>query len=425
MRIIELAVLSGLYWIPSSAFAEDWAEWLGPTRDGVSAEKGWLKDWPPEGPPRLFEKPIGEGYSGLSVASGRLILYHRVKDTNVLESLDPLTGKPQWRFEEPADYTDAYGYNGGPRSQPLVHKDGDRSLVFALCPRGVLNALDLSTGKKVWRRDLQGEFRIEPFFFGVGVAPFLEGDHLIMNLGGADLGSGMAFCLDRRDGRLVWKTPTDGGSYATARTADVGGARQLFLFHRGGLSCLDPADGREKWKFPWVSRIYESVNAATPLIAGDLLFLSATYGTGGALLRVKKDSHEVLWKDEPSRREKSIETHWSTASLADGFLYGFSGRHEQGSDLRCVELETGKVRWKWESYLGRGSMIGSDGHFIALGERGDLTLLVLGPGGHEEKRRVKRILSYPAWTPPTLSGGLLYLRDERRLICLDLRKAGG
>lgn len=355
------------------------------------------------------------------MALNHLILFHRVSDDEVVESLDPLTGKGRWRFAEPTGYSDRYGYSGGPRAQPIVHREGDTAWVYVLGPKGVLRALALDTGKKIWSRDLETELKLETNFFGVGAAPLLDGERLYVNLGGTDMGTGLTLALDKKSGKIDWKTPTDGGAYAVARTAEIEGARQLFIFHRGGLSCLDPKDGLERWKFPWRSRTYESVNAATPLVHGDLLFFSATYGTGGVCLRVKKDSYETVWKDDLNAREKSLETHWSTANLVDGFLYGFSGRHETGCDLRCVELKTGKVLWKWESYLGRGSMLYSDGHFIALGERGDLALLKLSPGGHQELVRVRGVLTYPAWTPPTLAGGLLYLRDEHRLICMDLR----
>ena len=408
------------------ARSDDWGEWLGPTRDSVSRETGWLKEWAPQGPPRLFEKSIGEGYSTVSVALGHLILFHRVKDEMVLESLDPLTGNGRWRYAYSTDYSDAYLYSGGPRAQPIVHKDGDRSWVYALCPRGILTALDLETGKKVWSRDLEREFKLEPFFFGAGAAPLLDGDRLFVNLGGTNpggthLGTGFTFAIDKRSGEVLWKSPTDGGAYAAARTAEIDGARQLFVFHRGGLSCFDPKDGREKWKFPWRSRTQESVNAATPVLVGDTLFFSATYGTGGVCLSVKKDSFETIWKDDLNAREKALETHWATANYLDGHLYGFSGRHENACDLRCVELKTGKVLWKWESYLGRGCMVYSDGCFITLGERGDLALLKLSPSGHEELRRLPGVLRHPAWTPPTLSGGILYLHDEHKLICMDLR----
>ncbi len=417
------ALILGLF-SATAARSDDWAEWLGPTRDAVSRETGWVKEWPPSGPRRHFQKPIGEGYSAVSVALGHLILFHRVKDEIVVESLDPLTGNGRWRHAHTTDYSDRYGYSGGPRAQPIIHRDADKAWVFTLCPKGVLTALELEGGKKAWSRDLEGEFKLETNFFGVGAAPLLEGEKLYVNLGGTEMGTGFTFAIDKRSGEVVWKSPTDGGAYAVARTAEIDGARHLFIFHRGGLSCLDPKDGREGWKFPWRSRSSESVNAATPIVVGDTLFFSATYGTGGVALRVKKDTYETIWKDDLNAREKSLDTHWATANYLDGHLYGFSGRHENACDLRCVELKTGKVLWKWESYLGRGCMIYSDGHFLALGERGDLALLKLSPGGHEEVRRLPGVLQHPAWTPPTLAHGLLYLRDEHKLICLDLRQAG-
>ena len=402
---------------------DDWPIWLGPTRDGISRETGWRKDWPAEGPPRLFDKSIGEGYSAVAVSRGRLLLFHRVRDEERLESLDPLTGKEGWKAGSPTDYVDQYGYNNGPRAAPVVDPGSASGpgCVYTISAKGLLQCLELSSGRKLWSHDIEGEFKVERFFFGVGPAPLIDGNLVVVNLGGADMGTGTTFAFDKLDGRLAWKTATDGGSYAVVQPAEIDGARHLFVFHRGGLSCLDPQGGRERWKFPWHSRLYESVNAATPLVIGDIVFFSASYRTGGVSLRVRKDSHEVLWKDDLESREKILDTHWSTATHVDGHLYGFGGRHEGEAQLTCVELKTGRVLWRWASELGRGSAIYADGHFIALGERGDLALLKLSPKGHEEVKKLPRVLSYPAWTPPVLANGVLYLRDEKRLIAFDLR----
>ena len=401
--------------------AADWPVWLGPNGDNSSSETGWLKDWGDTGPPRLFEKSIGEGYSAIAVARGHLILFHREGKALLVDSLDPSSGERQWRFRYQTDYVDRYGYNGGPRCSPVVDTDASAARVYTLGPKGVLHALELATGKKAWSHDLPREFELEPNFFGVGAAPVLYGDRLFVNLGGTDRGTGFTFALEKSSGRLVWKSRTGGGAYAAGRVAEIDGARQLFIYHRLGVSCFDPESGDEKWVFPWRSRIYDSVNATTPVVSGDIVFVSAAYRTGSAALRVKKGSFEVLWQDDPAAREKIMESHWSNVNLVGGHLYGFSGRHESEARLTCVELESGKVRWRWGSYLGRGSMLYSDGHFIALGERGDLALLRLSPRGHEEVERLERVLRYPAWTPPTLAGGRLYLRDESRLICMDLR----
>jgi outer membrane protein assembly factor BamB len=343
----------------------------------------------------------------------------------IVDGLDAVTGERRWRHAYTTDYEDRYGYNGGPRAMPLLEKLEGKERVYTLDPKGILLCLDLKDGKTVWQHDLQTEFHLEKNFFGVGAAPLIEGDRLIVNLGGTDPGSGLALAIDT--GAVAWKAKTGGGAYAVPAAATIDGARHVFVFHRGGLSCLDPADGRERWIFPWRSRTYESVNASTPIVVGDQLLFTATYGTGGVALRVKKDAYDLLWKDDLQAREKILESHWCTPIHRDGYVYAFSGRHEPGSTLNCVELATGRVVWRWESYLGRGSLLYSDGHFILLGERGDLALFKLSPrpDGHEELRRVRGILHYPSWTPPTLSGGILYLRDERGLMALDLRPPEG
>ena len=407
--------------LPAPLRADDWPNWLGPSEDNASAETGWSKDWPAGGPPRLFTKDIGEGYSAVAVAKGRLVLFHRVDDRLVVDALAATTGASEWSFSYPTRYVDRYGYNGGPRCSPIVDVAVEAPRLYTLGPSGVLHCLDFASGKVLWKRDVQSEYEVEPFFFGVGAAPILHGELLIMNLGGTEAGSGFTFAFRKADGALKWKAPTGGGAYAAARVATIDGVEQLFVFHRTGLSSFDPATGASRWEFQWLSRVYESVNATTPVVSGDIVFVSAAYRTGSAALRVKKGSYEVLWKDDARSREKALESHWSNVNLVGEHLYGFSGRHESEARLTCLELATGKVAWRWASYLGRGSMLYSDGHFIALGERGDLALLQLSPDGHKELHRVPGVLRYPAWTPPVLANGVLYLRDEHRLIAFDLR----
>ena len=405
-----------------SAPAADWPIWLGLRHDGSFDEKGWRKDWPQAGPPRLFEQPVGVGYASVVVADGNLILFHRIGNDLHVDNLDPLTGTRKWRYSYPTDFRDPYSYSPGPRCCPLIDLATQPRRVFTLGPKGVLTALDLDTGKTLWGHDLKNEHQIPPNFFGVGAAPFLHGDRLYVNLGGTNKDTGQTFAFNKADGEIVWKQPTGGGSYAAARVANIHGNDQLFIFHRTGMTCFDPADGKKRWEFPWMSRTYDSVNAATPVVVDDILFFSASYLTGGVALRVKKEAgYEVLWKDDLTSREKILDTHWCTSIHVDGYLYGFAGRHEPRSTLRCVELKTGNVEWRWESYLGRGALLYSDGHFIALGERGDLALLQLSPVGYKELHRVRKVLNWPAWTVPTVANGLLYLRDEEKLICMDLR----
>src|SRR5262245_919261 len=140
--------------LAAAARADDWPCFLGPNWDGVSREKGWLKDWPESGPPRLFEKSIGEGFSPPVVAAGPLILFHRVKDEERVENLEALSGRVEWTSGYPTDYRDRYGYNGGPRGAPLIDLPaGGEARVYTVGPKGVLQALELAGGKLAWRRD--------------------------------------------------------------------------------------------------------------------------------------------------------------------------------------------------------------------------------------------------------------------------------
>ncbi len=403
--------------------ALDWPRWLGPDYDGVSKETGWLKQWPEDGPPRLWSREIGLGYSGIIVVKGRVVLFHRIDDENHLDCLDAKTGERRWRYSYETDYTDRYGYSAGPRCCPEVHED----VVYTLDPDGDLHAIDFETGKRRWNVDLRKRHGIPQNFFGTGATPLIDKGVIYFHLGGVGfvpgrrVRDGFAFALDAGTGKTIWKTRTDGGSYSAPTIARIDGARHLFVFHRGGMSDLDPRTGKQRWKYDWHSRVHESVNAMTPLVVDDILFFSATYRTGSVCLRIKKDSYEELWKDDLTKRGRILDIHWSPVSYLDGHIYAFSGRNEPDAVFKCVELATGKVKWEWSSYLLRGSMIYSDGHFIALGEWGDLALLKLDPTGHTELARLRRVLRRPAWTVPTLSGGLLYLRDEHTILCMDLR----
>jgi outer membrane protein assembly factor BamB len=214
--------------------------------------------------------------------------------------------------------------------------------------------------------------------------------------------------------------------------ATLGDRRWCFVFARGGLVGLEPATGKVDFRFPWRARSLESVNASNPVVVGDRVFISETYGPGSALLRVRPGVAEVVWSDErKGPADKSLQCHWMTPIHHDGYLYGSSGRHTEGAELRCVELATGKVKWS-EPGLTRCSLLMVDGHFVCLGEDGVLRLLKVNPKKYEEVSRLivrdpketaadaPSLLKYPCWAAPVLAHGLLYLRGEGRLVCLEL-----
>src|SRR5262249_43281302 len=159
--------------------------------------------------------------------------------------------------------------------------------------------------------------------------------------------------------------------------------RWCFVLARGGLVGLDPRDGSVDFQFPWRASVLESVNAASPVVVGDKVFISETYGPGSALLEVKSGGCKELWSDAKRGREKALQWHWNTPIHVDGYLYGCSGRHEGNAELRCIELATGKVMWS-EPNLNRTSLLLVDGHFIVQAEDGALLLVKVNSKKYEE-----------------------------------------
>ncbi len=413
----------------------DWSAFLGPTANSVSTEKGILAPWPKNGLRVVWDKKVSEGYAMPAISRGRLFLFDRIRDRNRLRCCKSETGAEIWTFEYETDYVDNYGYSGGPRCFPVV--DGNR--VYICGAEGMLHCLRADDGKQVWKVDTKAEFGFVQNFFGVGSTPVVEGDLLLVQVGGSPKDSenveiarlksnGSALvAFDKLTGKVKYKVGDELASYSVPVLATIGERRWCFLFARGGLLGLDPKTGKVDFHYPWRAKVLESVNASCPVVVGDKVFISETYGPGAALLKVKPGGVEEVWTDaDKDRDDKRMQCHWMTPLYVDGYLYGCSGRHENNAELRCVELATGKVMWS-EANLSRSSLLQVDGHFICLSEDGQLRLLKINPKKFEEVSRmdltrpgdVKRASS-PFWAAPILSHGLLYIRGNGRIVCLEL-----
>ncbi len=420
---------------------DDWPRFLGPHGTSVSAEKGIVTPWPAKGPHIVWEKEVGVGYGMPSISRGRLFQFDRHKDRARLSCLKAEDGEFLWKWEYPTHYVDQYGYDGGPRCCPVV--DDDRVYIYGA--EGILACLRVADGKLLWKVDTLADFGVVQNFFGVGSTPVIEKDLLIVQVGGSPKGSEeVAFsrlkgdnsgivAFDKMTGKVKYRVTDELASYSSPVLATVGGRRWCFVLARGGLVGLEPATGKVDFHFPWRARGVESVNAGNPVVVGDRVFISETYGPGSALLKAKPGADpEVVWSDDKKGLgDKSMQCHWMTPIHHDGYLYGSSGRHTAGSELRCIELATGTVMWS-EPGLTRCSLLMVDGHFVCLGEDGVLRLLKVNPKKYEEVSKVvlrdpketaddaPSLLRYPCWAAPVLSHGLLYVRGEGRLVCLEL-----
>jgi len=296
--------------LPAGAVTHDWPCFLGPTHNAISTETKLLQTLPPAGPPLVWEVKRGSGYAAPAVVGDRLVVFHRVGDEEVIDCLEPATGKRYWHAAYATTYRDRYGYCDGPRCAPVI----DDGRVYTYGAEGKLHCLSLATGQVLWKRDILDEFKLDQNFFGVGATPLIDGNLLIINVGAKDGPCVAAF--DKTNGKMVWGAGDAWGpSYASPIPADVQGRHVVFVFAggesrpaTGGLLCIDPANGKLLATFPWRGRRYESVNASSPLIVGNRVFVSECYGAGGVALDIAPDfSLTPVWKS------KDLGTHFMTA----------------------------------------------------------------------------------------------------------------
>ena len=388
--------------------AADWPQFLGPQRNGSIVQPNLAKTWPKEGPGTVWQHKVGQGFGGPVVSAGKLIIFHRVDDKEIVECLDARTGAPLWKGDYPARYRDDFGFEEGPRATPAI-ADGR---VFTFGANGDFTAWNLANGTKLWSIDTRTQFKTGKGVFGIACSPLVEGNAVILNIGGKD-GAGIV-AFDVASGQVLWKATDDEASYASPVATTLGGKRRILVITREVLVVLNAADGKVVFRHGWRPPMSASVSAATPLVIGDLIFISASYGTGASLLRFKEDAPEIIWS-----KDEVLSAHYATAVQHDGFLYGFDGRQEQGCEMRCVELKTGKILWS-ESGFKAGTVTLANDQLLVMTERGELIQAPASPTGFKPTQRAQ-ILPFVVRAHPALADGYFYARSKDKLVCVDLR----
>jgi outer membrane protein assembly factor BamB len=397
--------------ILSRACADDWPQFLGPTRNGVYSGLPLAASWPKDGPRVVWERKIGQGFSGPVVASGKLILFHRIEDKETVECLDANTGKALWTFDYPTAYRDDFGFDEGPRATPAIADDH----VYTYGAEGVLSCLELASGKKIWSIDARKEFRAPKGFFGIACSPLVEGNAIILNIGGADAGIA---AFDKLTGKLLWKATNDQPSYSSPVAATISNRRYLFVLTLANFVTLDPANGKVLFQYPFRPPIRSSVTAAAPLVVDDQVFLSASYGLGAVLLKIAPTGPEKVWSGEDI-----LSNHYATTVCLNGFLYGVHGRTDPGfeppASLRCVEIKTGKVRWQQDGF-GAATLTLAGDQLLILTEKGELIRAPATASAFKPLARAQ-VLPTQVRAHPALANGLFYARSKDKLVCFDLR----
>jgi outer membrane protein assembly factor BamB len=390
---------------------KDWPQWRGPHRDGTASGDDLSTRWPADGLKQLWKQPGGGGFSALSVAGSRIITLIQQGDNEsdgkeVVLCLDAETGKENWRHS----YESYFWQDGvGPRATPTIEGD----LVWTLGARGHLHCLKVDSGKEVWHHDLKERFNAPVQHWGFASSPLVEGDLLLLNPGGP---GNTVVALDKKTGKVKWKNLDEPAGYSAPVISEACGVRQVLFFLAEALVSLDPKTGQEYWRYPWPTP--NKVNAATPIVRGDYVFISSGYGKGCALVKVVNGKNGRL-RAEMVYENNLMRNHFGSSIFYKDYLYGF----DEGF-LTCMPFREGKKRgwraWK-ERKFNKGTLILAGDTLIVLGEHGNLAMVEPYPGEYRELATFS-VTKARCWTMPVVAQGRLYIRDEQSIYCFDLRK---
>lgn len=384
--------------------ADDWPQWRGPNRNGVSGEKGLITTWPEQGPQILWRISIGDGFSAISIAHGSVYTIWAEGEDEYLHCLDASTGNKRWQFRVGPVFREDHG--DGPRSAPTIEND----MVYVTGSQGHFHAVHAIKGNPLWSHDLVREYGTVIPKWGYSCSPLIEGNSVILDVGGEDGYAFMAF--DKTNGRAIWNSHTDKLAYSSPMAFTINGRRQIIFFNESGLHAVSPENGEVFWHYEWEG----GINIATPIfIAPANIFISCSYGKGAVLLKITdregRCSVDPVWTNERMRN------HFNSSVLVGNYLYGFDD-----AVLKCIAADTGEEKW-FKRRLGKGSLIYADGQFIVLSERGRLILLEANPDEYKETASFQ-ILKGRCWTPPSFAFGRLFLRNREEIVCLSLMSRG-
>lgn len=430
--------------LAEDAIVEAWPSFRGPRRDGLCRERPLAAAFGPAGPPLVWSIERGEGLASPVIAEGRLVYTHRVADRVHVDCLQPETGARLWRHSFDCDYKGRFYDNNGPRATPTIANG--RVIVHGA--GGVLSCLDLASGELLWRLDTAQDLRVGDDYFGVVSSPLVVGDLVVQNVGAP--GGPTVAAFELATGKLRWGAGKEWGpSCASPVLATISGQERILVIAggesdppTGGLLVLSPA-GALTSEYAFRSRTTLSVNGPSPVPMGDSVFLTAAYNVGSAVVAIDAEGRgEERWRDR-----RSLALEFSTPIFIDGLIVAIDGVSGQSGSIVAVDPATGKERARksleFEQRIGRGeaartisasvgkgALIHADGVLWVLGDTGQLVTLRLKDGEFEVMSHAPLFFARETWTPPVISGGLLYVCQNyaetvgeapARLLCYDVR----
>jgi outer membrane protein assembly factor BamB len=407
MNSRKTLVLAAVLMVTAGAASEnDWPQWRGPNRNGISTETGLLKQWPKDGPAVVWSiKNLGRGYGSVSIQGDRLYVQGTQDGKSAILCLNRANGATVW--VKPLGRSLDQDRGGGPRSTPTI--DGDR--VYALTEDGALTCMRADSGTTLWARNILADFNGPRPKWLISESPLVDGNNVIVTPGGKEAG---IVALDKTTGKTVWasKELSDPSAYSSCIVADIQGVRTyMTLTSQAGVG-VRASDGALLWRYTKVAN--GTANVATPVFFQDAVFYTSAYDTGSVLLRLKSAGGTL--QTEQVYFSRDMMNHHGGVILVNGYLYGFSN-----AILTCMEFNTGKVRWKDRS-VGKGCLTYADGMLYLLGEGNTVGLAEANPAAYVEKGRFQIAdQGWPSWAHPVVCGGRLYIRNQGMLTAYDIK----
>ena len=381
--------------------AEDWPHWRGPDRNGISKEKNWKSDWPADGPPVLWKADVGIGFASFSIAGGRVYTTGFGGEEDTLFCFDAASGKELWKHRYPSELGDKY-YEGGTSATPTI----SGGQVFHLSRWGDVMCLDAATGKVVWSKNVAKEAGAPIPDWGFAGSPLVQGELVLLTI------NQHGVALAKSTGAVKWKSAAGSAGYSTP--LPMPGKPAEVIFSSGtAYSGVEATTGKKLWEYPWKTQY--GVNAADPIVNDGHVFISSGYKKGCTLIKLEDGKATKVWEN------KVMRSQFNSCVLVDGFLYGPDGDDRDNGALKCIELNSGSVKWERKGF-GVGGVIVADGKLIALSARGELMVAPVSPGKFEPVSEAQ-VLGGRCWTTPVLANGRIYCRNATGdVVCLDVKK---
>ncbi len=398
MRTTRLLAIIACAGFAATAFAADWPYWRGPDKNGIAPDTGINKDWQARPPEVLWQVEMhDDGYAGPSVADGKVFIIDHHGSEDVVRAIDLETGEDVWQ----TSYEDLTKHNYGYSRATPVYEDGR---LFTISFLGKVACIDAQNGNIIWGCDMRRRFGGRVPTWGYAMSALIDGDRVIVVPGGPQA---CVAALDRETGETIW---AGGGGdipgYATPVKSTIQGVEQYVVFNGKALIGVRTSDGQLLWRVPWETKY--DVNAATPIVSGDHIYITSNYKSGCAVVAVTPEGPELLW------RNKNMQSHFNSSVFYKGYMFGPSN-----PNLVCLDPRTGEVMWRQRGFE-RGGCVAVDDVILAVsGTSGAVAMIEPTAEGYRELGRITP-LGGQSWTPPIIADGKLIIRNKQALACVDL-----